>query len=87
MIEGNLVGLQFQFSYVNELPIDSIQHTEGDRSHQDQIGQLSKRRMAFCFTLLGMQRCRRAAQVPSQVVICGLTKSTVFKSPPPQCLC
>lgn len=79
MIEGNLVSLQFQFSYVNELPIDSIHYTEGDRSHQDQIGQLSKQLMAFCFALLGMQRCRRAVQVPSQVVICGLTKSTEFK--------
>lgn len=79
MIEGNLVSLQFQFSYVNELPIDSIQHAEGDGSHQDQIGQLDQRLMAPCFPLLGMQRWRRAAQVPSQVVICGLTKSTEFK--------
>lgn len=53
MIEGSLASLQFQFPCLNKLPIDFIPSAEGDRSHHNQIEQLSKQLVAhFASALL-----------------------------------
>lgn len=53
-IEGNLARLQFRFSYVNKLAIDSVHDAEGDGSQQDRNEQLSKRLTVIRFILVGI---------------------------------
>lgn len=61
MTEGNLSRLQYQFSYLNKLPIDSTHGSEGGHVRSGS-NWTSKRLVALSFSLHGVW-CIRAARV------------------------
>lgn len=61
MMEGNLSRLQYPFSYLNKLPIDSTQGSEGGHIRSGS-NWTSKRLVALSFSLHGVW-CIRAARV------------------------